>query len=84
MSSAWSKYKKNLGNSRPWDIIDKENHVNDDIAGERFSICLNCPYLSKTTKQCRKCGCFMAVKTKLHNASCPIGKWGEVERNSNE
>jgi len=27
------------------------------------------------SKQCKKCGCFMAIKTKLQAATCPLGKW---------
>lgn len=82
--SAWQKYKKNIGNSRPWDLLDSENHVDKETADERFNICLSCPELIEKTKQCKQCGCFMALKTKLYNASCPLGKWGEVERKNND
>ena len=41
----------------------------------RYSICENCPHLTKHTFQCEHCGCFMKVKTKLTSAKCPIGKW---------
>ena len=27
------------------------------------------------TQQCKKCGCFMKIKTKLKNATCPLQKW---------
>jgi predicted Zn-ribbon and HTH transcriptional regulator len=73
--SAWEKYKENLGESRPWHLLDKENYIEEDLAKERFSICKACPELIKLTTQCKKCGCFMAAKTKLKTASCPIGKW---------
>jgi hypothetical protein len=73
--SAWEKYKENLGESRPWHLLDKENYIEEDLAKERFSICKVCPELIKLTTQCKKCGCFMAAKTKLKTASCPIGKW---------
>ena len=47
----------------------------DDLAKQRLDICLSCPELIKLTVQCKKCGCFMAAKTKLESAKCPIGKW---------
>lgn len=61
---------------RPWDLLNpQEPQVSDDIANQRFDICKGCPELIKLTKQCKKCGCFMALKTKLENATCPLGKW---------
>jgi hypothetical protein len=75
MTSAWKKYKEKLGDTRPWDILDKNNHTTEDIAQERFSICLQCPELIKATKQCKQCGCFMNMKVKLSHAVCPLGKW---------
>jgi hypothetical protein len=74
--SAWEKYKQNLGDTRPWDMLNpSENYGSEQLATERYSICLACPELISLTKQCKKCGCFMAAKTKLEKASCPIGKW---------
>lgn len=75
-NSNWSKYKQNLGNTRPWDIINpKTEWVNEEKEKKRFEICKGCPELIKLTTQCKKCGCFMKVKTKLEAATCPIGKW---------
>lgn len=72
----WEQYKKNLGDSRPWDVVNPNTQWTDDEkAKERFSICKACPEMIKLTKQCKKCGCFMNVKTKLEKASCPLGKW---------
>lgn len=41
----------------------------------RLQICKECPRLFKPTMQCKECGCFMRIKTRLKSASCPIGKW---------
>lgn len=72
----WQKYKKNLGETRPWDLANPNiEHVPDEVQKERYSICLACPELIKLTKQCKKCGCLMHLKTKLPAAVCPIGKW---------
>jgi hypothetical protein len=72
----WQKYKQNLGNTRPWDIINPNTqYVSDKIRDTRMNLCLGCEHLIKLTTQCKKCGCFMTAKTKLENAVCPIGKW---------
>ena len=74
--SAWQKYKENLGDTRPWDLINPETEwASDEVAEKRYSICKECPELIRLTKQCKKCGCFMVSKTKLQAASCPLGKW---------
>jgi len=74
--SAWQRYKENLGNTRPWDLVNPETEwASDEVAEKRYSICKECPELIKLTKQCKKCGCFMAAKTKLEKATCPLGKW---------
>lgn len=66
--------------AKPWHIIFKKtDDVSFDVYQERMSICSSCPELIKLTKQCRKCGCFMEAKTKLGNAECPLGKWGQVK-----
>ena len=72
----WQKYKQNLGNTRPWDFFSMHTtYADDETANKRYEICHTCPELIQLTKQCKKCGCFMAAKTKLEKATCPIGKW---------
>jgi hypothetical protein len=72
----WQKYKKNLGDTRVWDMVNPNaERVDDETAAKRLAICNECPELIKLTKQCKKCGCFMAAKTKLGRATCPLGKW---------
>lgn len=73
--SAWEQYKENMGEARPWDMLNPNMYVEEDLAKERYSICKACPELIKVTKQCKKCGCFMAAKTKIKGADCPLGKW---------
>jgi hypothetical protein len=76
--TAWQKYKEKLGDTRPWDILNPNTeYVDETISEKRYSICLSCPELTKTTKQCKQCGCLMSIKTKLAVAECPIGKWGK-------
>jgi hypothetical protein len=74
--SPWAKYKKSLGDTRPWDIINPNKpKLDDKSAAERFDICLSCEHLIKLTNQCKKCGCLMSLKTKLKEAACPLQKW---------
>ena len=73
--SAWQEYKKKLGETRPWDALNSANYTDEDTARKRMDICNVCPRLLQATKQCKECGCFMLLKTKLSSAVCPIGKW---------
>jgi hypothetical protein len=74
--SPWQKYKKNLGDTRPWDYLSQTTeYATEEKSSSRYSICLSCPELINLTKTCKKCGCFMAAKTKLEKAHCPINKW---------
>ena len=49
-----------------------------DIITRRWDICMDCEFLHKQNR-CKKCGCFMKVKTKISIASCPIRKWGRPD-----
>jgi hypothetical protein len=61
---------------RPWDLFKaSQPRASEEFAAERMDICNGCEFLVKLTSQCKKCGCFMPLKTKLENAVCPIGKW---------
>jgi hypothetical protein len=74
--SAWEQWKENLGETRPWDLIKPSTiRADEEKANSRYDICLSCPELIQLTKQCKQCGCFMAAKTKIEKAVCPLGKW---------
>ena len=74
--SKWQKYKNNLGETRPWDLVNPNSEwVSKEISDKRYETCKLCPELIQLTKQCKKCGCFMVAKTKLEKAVCPLGKW---------
>jgi hypothetical protein len=65
---------------RPWDMFNKnKERVSKDIKDARMSICESCPFLIQATKQCKKCGCLMHLKTQLADAYCPMGKWHQVD-----
>jgi hypothetical protein len=61
---------------RPWDLINpSQPKSTDEIVKSRLEICKSCEYFRPKTETCRKCGCFMKLKTTLENAKCPIDKW---------
>jgi hypothetical protein len=71
--SKWKEYKERNGVT----ILDVFNRTpaSEEVAESRISICNACPELMAITHQCKKCGCFMAIKTKMQAAKCPLGKW---------
>lgn len=74
--SAWEEYKKKVGSTRPWDILNTNvERATDEEESTRYSLCQDCPEFIKLTTQCKQCGCIMKMKVKLKEAKCPIGKW---------
>jgi hypothetical protein len=73
--SKWELYKEKHGST----FIDVFNPhtswVETEESKRRFDICKQCPELLHVTNQCKKCGCFMLVKTKIEASKCPEGKW---------
>lgn len=61
-------------------IYDPESEIAFNVnkeqrAKERMDICRECPELFGPLNNCRQCGCFMNIKTRIFKASCPLGKW---------
>ena len=46
-----------------------------EVAQHRIEICNSCEFLLEITRNCKKCGCFVDVKTKISHTSCPVKKW---------
>jgi len=57
------------------DIIKKEINKKKYTAKERIKMCESCEYFKSGTRQCGICWCFMDIKTKMENKSCPKDKW---------
>jgi hypothetical protein len=71
------------GKPSPLDFLRRSTQYVDDGTKEwRFAVCESCPHFLELTKQCKKCGCFMHLKTKLAEAECPIGKWKAVQKDN--
>jgi len=62
--------------TKPWDLLNPNAPRSpEEIAAYRLSICETCEHFRKTSRTCRKCGCFMKLKTTLAKSKCPVGKW---------
>ena len=61
---------------KPWDLLNPNSPRSpEELAAYRLEICKTCPFYRKLSNTCRKCGCFMKLKTTLAHAKCPIDKW---------
>lgn len=61
---------------KPWDLLNPNApRSQEELVAYRLEICRGCPFFRKLSQTCRKCGCFMTLKTTLKNAKCPVGKW---------
>ncbi len=49
--------------------------ASEDLAKERLKVCDECEYFARLARQCKLCGCFMDLKSKLLEAECPTQKW---------
>lgn len=74
--NAWQQFKESMkSEAKPWHLLSSAKYANEDLVEKRMNICLDCPELIHLTKQCKQCGCFMSLKTKLEISSCPLNKW---------
>ena len=75
MASRWQEYKEKNGVT-PLDFLNPKTKIAEsEHSNAMYEICKECPEFIQISKQCKQCGCFMNLKTKLENARCPIGKW---------
>jgi hypothetical protein len=55
-------------------VVAGESITEDSEAAKaRLAICEQCEFY--VNSRCTKCGCYMAVKTHVKAANCPVGKW---------
>ena len=54
--------------------VAKNGFIEEEIQKKRWEHCKGCTFLTYRNT-CRKCGCFMKVKTKIRGAKCPLGIW---------
>lgn len=73
--SKWQEYLDRNGVT-PIDLLNpKTRPATQEVSDKRMSICISCDRIIPIVNQCKECGCFMGLKTKLESAKCPIGKW---------
>lgn len=61
------------------DAVSKSIRVSAETQATRMEICRDCEHLYEPTNTCKRCGCFMNVKTWLAPARCPVDKWHPVK-----
>jgi hypothetical protein len=67
-------FVKDNGDVEFFDLFDpKQPRSEEELKEYRMSICKQCPFF--IGGRCKKCGCFMSLKSTLAKAKCPIGKW---------
>ena len=72
----WLLLKNMSDDVKPWDLLNpNQPRSQEDLVNSRLEICRACEFFRPKTETCRKCGCFMKLKTMLEKAKCPIGKW---------
>jgi hypothetical protein len=49
--------------------------LSKDQRDKRHAVCKACDEYRSTLGQCKKCGCFMALKTWIGTSECPLKKW---------
>lgn len=60
----------------PWDLLNPNApRTPEGLAAARLEICKTCDWFRQKSQTCKKCGCFMKLKTTLEQAKCPIGRW---------
>ena len=76
ITSIWAIIGNMSEDVKPWDLLNPNAPRSpEELAQYRLEICKACPAYRPKTNTCKKCGCFMKLKTQLQNAKCPIGKW---------
>ena len=72
----YKEKKIKMDDVKPWDLLNPNKERSpEELAQYRLEICKGCEHFSKLSIRCKKCGCFMKLKTNLKDAKCPIGKW---------
>ena len=52
--------------------------VPDEIYEDRIAICKGCVYYKKLLGNCSVCKCFMKIKARISNQSCPQKFWDKT------
>lgn len=62
-------------------LIPSSMQAPAEVVAERLAACQPCEHRAQLpvvgSDYCKACGCPLANKTQLRNATCPKGKWGK-------
>ena len=59
-----------------WLLVTRQaNLAPQHLQENREDVCCHCPIRDKQKNVCTACGCYLPIKVKLLQSSCPIGKW---------
>ena len=53
--------------------------VDDNEQKIRITICSTCESYDRGFMRCKKCGCFMPIKTRLLNVACHFDHWNNPQ-----
>lgn len=54
--------------------------ADDEEQKIRYKICEECEFFNSISSRCKKCGCFMKIKTRLDSSKCAMGYWEDETR----
>ena len=49
----------------------------EEVLQKRWTACGSCEFLTKRNR-CRKCGCWMGIKSRIARMKCPMGIWNSL------
>jgi hypothetical protein len=56
-------------------FVRGDKSISKEEKEKRMKICESCVFFDNSSKRCKKCGCFLLIKTAWRTQTCPIGKW---------
>lgn len=74
-----AKKAVNISSSIVKYVTSGMRQVEEEKRKERFDICVSCDRYNSENKTCLECGCYVEIKTRWPQESCPLQKWGAEE-----
>jgi hypothetical protein len=56
-------------------ITGNLEYADPEVVAQRLAICDGCEVQNKTLHMCTACGCYLPLKTKLKESTCPMELW---------
>lgn len=55
----------------------------ESLQRKRYDVCFSCEHRIRQTDTCGLCGCYLKMKTRSPESSCPAGHWQRIVINTN-